>query len=303
MIDAIQLWTAAESTLAATQFATLSLNQADPTESYILRQALGLDVDGVVPQVYGGYSNPNGVGDIFRNMALKPREIALRIKLNPQWASSETPSSLRAQLYRMIAYSRSGMVELRFMLGGVSQAYIQGFITKLESSLFSDETEVSITILCPYPFIQGSTLVSITEGWVSPDLTITDSISTAPHGFMMKFTIVDQYDTPFRIYTRYGGSSSNDLSAPFIIDKQFRANDVIYFSSVSNNKYLYFDRGATRKHITDKIRKNSIWPTMFPGTTKLYFRFAGADVDPGDAWNPDDITIDYINYRHHFWGI
>lgn len=302
-IDAIQLWAAAESVLAATHFATFSLNQTHPTESYILRQAVGLDVESVVPQVYGGYSNPNGVGDTFRHMAFKPREIAMRVKLNPQWASGETPSSLRSSLYRMISYSRSGMVELRFMLAGTSVAYIQGFITKLESSLFSDETEVSITISCPFPFLQGSNLVSLTTGLDAPDVTLTDDISSAPHGFKMKITIVDQYDTPFRIYQRYGGSGTDDVSAPFIIDKQFQANDVIYFSSIGNNKYLYFTRGLTTKHITDKIRKNSIWPIMFPGTTKLYFRFAGTDPDPGDAWNPDDITIDYITYRHHFWGL
>lgn len=284
IIDAIHLYSAAEISTNPVSFAQLSLNHADLTQSYIVQEAFGLDADEIVPSYYGGFST-----DKFHNMSLKSREVTLRIKLNPQYASSQTPSSLRDALYKLIAYSRTGLVELRFMNGATQVANIRGFIKKFEAALFSENPEVQITISCPYPFLRGPDTIELAgaSGVTVPNPTLVDSLSNAPHGFKMRLTTTGTVGPTFTIQGKYGSGGVWPFSMTGLT---FSTGAVIWFSSEEDDKYFYYVYGGITTHISDLLLLNQVWPIMFPGSTQLGF-------------SSSNFTINSITFRPHYWGV
>jgi hypothetical protein len=284
-IDGIHLYSAATELTSAVKFAELSLNQADLSESYILHSAFGLDIDSIIPQFYGGY-----LTDQYFNMSLKPREITLKVRLNPQLDNNETPSTLRDALYKLIGVSRTGLSEIRLMNGATHVAFIRGFISKFEASLFDRDTDVQITFNCPYPIFRGPSYIELagTGGVTVPSPTLVDNASTAPHGFKMQLTFTGSVATSFTIQGTY-----STTIAPFKLLRAsgdpFPSGYSIWLSSEQDNRYVLGGTG-TGVPIADTIDANQIWPIMFPGSTQIGF-------------SSSLVTINSITYRPHYWGV
>jgi hypothetical protein len=210
------------------------------------------------------------------------RTIAIRIGLNPSY---RTYSSLRDALYKTIAASRSGQVQLRFMDGTNAVAAISGSVSKMEATLFEKVPDVTLTIQCNEGIIRGLESVSMATSGVSLDnINISDLESTAPHGFKFQLGVLG--DVSSITITALG-----DPTGDFTIARGFYANDEIYFSSETNNKYLYLKRGESIMHLGDAILPNSAWPIIFPGNNTFSFT------------NFVLLRIDSISYFRAYWGV
>lgn len=298
IIDEIQMWAASELGLSAEQYASFSLRQVDESQSYILESVVGLDPNQIASLFYGSFTeSTTNTKELYFNMMLPPREIGMKIKLNPQIQSNETYSGLREHLYRIIARSRTGLIELRFLYNSVTVAVIQGRVSRLESNLFDTDPKVQLTLRCDDPMLKGPSYISAaldeltwpeTIGYV-----ISDDYSTAPHGFKMELTVGSYGVNELTIKTITGYDNLE-----FQVDKAFSPGDVISFSSEENNKYLYFTRGSTVTHIVDKIAEGSVWPILFPGDNSF------------EVYAPSDeelfgytVTIAELTYKPHYWGV
>jgi len=286
IIDAMHLYSAATEIESAVSVAEFSLDQAAISEPYILLSAFGLDVDEVIPQFYGVYSS-----DAFYNMALKAREVVLSIKLNPQYGTAETNSSLRDALYKVIARNRTGLVELRLMNGATHVAGIKGFIKKFETSIFSPESVVQLTIECPFPMLRGPSYVELAgvSGVTVPTPNLVDDLSTAPHGFKMHLTFTGTVPYSFTVQGK-AGTTAYPFTINLVTSDPFKLADELYLSSEQDDKYLYMIRSGTITRLADTLAVNSIWPMMFPGETELEF-------------SSSLVTINSITYRPHYWGV
>jgi hypothetical protein len=246
---------------------------------YILKGITGLDAESIVPRFYGqGASGAN-----FYDMALEPREIAMRIGLNPNYNLGAKASDLRGDLYRAIASSRVGTIQLRFREHNADVAAITGFVTKFESPMTNKESEVQLTIRCDDPifkslYVVSSILADLDEA--SP--LIIDPVSTSPHGFKFKLTFTGTVE-PFVIE-----DSSGDWS--FQINYEFLSGDELYFSSEVGDKYLYRIRSAVTLQLMDLIEPDSVWPILFPGENQ--FEITGSTFN----WN------EVFWYETH-WGV
>jgi hypothetical protein len=280
-IDAIHLYTAADSSLGANKIAELGLSHVSPTDSYILQQANGLDVQEVAALPYGSYLN-----DTFFNQVPKERTIVLVIKLNPDYASGETSADLRDQLYKTISHSRTSLNELRFLFDGDELCYIRGYVTKFEADIFTPDPKVQISYRCPYFFLRGMTTIDVTDApdVDVPDPIIEDYISTAPHGFFMRLEFTGT-SADFTVKGRYGTDEWNfELNMP--AGNPFTAGDVLEISSDETDKFVLKD-GLL---IIDRIEQNQVWPFIYPGETHLQF-------------SSSLCTIEELTYVPQFWGI
>ena len=286
IIDAIHLYTKDYST--STKIAELSVNKADLTQSYILQGSVGLEAPDFSPQFFGT-SNSGAIR--YYNMRPETRQVAMRIRLNPQGAGVSY-SSLRDTLYKIISSSMLSNVELRFMLSTTEKARLTGFITKFESDIFSESPSVQLNMAFPDPFLKDPTLVSVT-GLNLSNPVITDSESTAPHGFSMQITLAATVaklilqKSPEWYFTVNGFT--------------FASGDVINFSSVQNNKYLYVMRGTTRFDIVDKLAPGSTWPIIFPGSNTFNIVMEnpiGTALTPASTW-----SFTSFSYAKTYWGI
>lgn len=260
----------------------LALVDPKPTDSYIIKAVSGLDLTDITPRFYSMAENSDV--KYYNMVPAGPRLVSFLISLNPQYHFGESPSSLRAVLHKMIAFSRRGEIEIRFVENGVAKASLFGLVTKFESSLFTSQNEVQLTISCEYPFLQATENTSFVPTVVaSPQWE--NLLSTAPHGFQFSFTATASLPVPYTIQGVFG-----ETFAPFVINYALLSGDTLYFSSEDRDKYLYRTRSSVDLNIADTITAASIWPIMLPGTTRIELPNA-------------NVTWNYIRYRPTYWGI
>lgn len=134
----------------SSEIAVLSFRDPGSVNPYNVKGITGLDAEAIVPKHYKGSGSSN-----FYHMSLENREIAFRIGLNPRFSEYDTYSDLRDALYKMIASSRTGKLQLQFKNGIEVVAAISGSISKFETPLFDKTPEVQITITCDEPMLKA----------------------------------------------------------------------------------------------------------------------------------------------------
>lgn len=285
IIDAIQLYS------NSVKYAEFSLDHTDHTQRYILQDSTGLDVDEVSPTFYNYAPGSSRVK--FINQVPKTRAVVLKIKLNPQYHLGETPSVLRDAMYKAVSSARTSLVELRFVNNGVVKATIPGFITKLEAPLFTASPEVKITVMCEQFFLKNPAQITATPSPTAASFTITDSVSTAPHGFKanVKLTFGDSDGIRLRDST---STWTFDFTGALLIK-----DDVLWISSEEGDRYLYFIRSGVKTLLLDKVIPGSSWPLIFPGANSFVIERLSTGLVPSSVpvyWNS-------LTYYETFWGV
>jgi hypothetical protein len=267
---------------------TLSLDNTSYSDPYIIRNITGLDVEEITPRLY---ATGNVTGSKFFNMRQKPRNIAIRIILNPDFAALQTHATLRDELYKAISSDRGGKINLSFMpTYGPEVATIEGFITKFESDVNTLTPEVQLTITCEYPYFRKRLRTSVLAGLSTLAPVIIDNFSTAPHGFRMTLTFTSTvFGSPYSFKIQKPSNADWKFE---ILGWSFAAGDQLFFSSEEDNKYLYVVRGSTTTNLMGYLTANSQWPIIFPGTNT--FTIAGTG---------SQFTYSLLDHYETFWGL
>ena len=253
---------------------------------YIVRNIVGLDADEIIPRFYG--FSKDGTKR-FYEFKLKPREIVMRIVLNPRYSIGENNTFIRDELYKTISRTRTGLVNLEFYSGANIISTIAGHIVKFEVAYFSAEPELQVTIRCNDPMFRGINPVLLEEAEISDTnpVRISDSLSTAPHGFKFKITMTGtQAD-----FTIQDKATDPEWDFNVIPATSFLSGDEIYFSSEFNDRYLYMIRSGVTTSLLDRIEPTSVWPIIFPGDNDFHF----VDIASFD-W-------DYLQFHAAYWGV
>jgi hypothetical protein len=247
------------------EVANLSFKDTNSTNPYQVKKIDGLDADEIVPNFYGTSSVSNVR---YNTLSLQPRTIALKISLNPEFALGKTHSDLRDDLYASIASSRTGTVTIKFQNEGDTVAQITGFVSKLTAELFDREPGVSITIDCDDATLKAPTRQEFNIQGFGNTVTLMDLISTSPHGFRASFAFTDVM-AEFSI-------TDPAVEWAFVVDPGtiggdtgFIDEDVLYYSSETDDKYLYLLRGGVEYHLVDRLPLSNIWPILFPKENDL----------------------------------
>lgn len=270
---------------------TLSFRDPYSRKPYIAKATLGLDAEEIIPKYYG---SGNASRQRFHLPTINDREVVFRIALNPKFNIWETYSGLRDNLYRAIAMSRNGLLELRFMYGPGIIATLEGFITKFEAPLNTPDPEVQLTIMCEEGMLTGVAPVKMkTASLGLTDLVIADNDSTAPHGMSIEV----QFTSPTSYFTIEDDGVIPDWSFKVLPDviggsSGFQANDRLFMINERREKSIFVLRSATQYFLADKIVYGSIWPIIFSGTNRYKI-----DVGAGSyQWNG-------LSYYTTYWGV
>lgn len=255
----------------------------DVGNPFMLKGIAGTDAEEIIPMFYGQGSTSRRK---FYDMKLAPRELVMRIGLNPNYSLNQRAGDLRDKLLKMISANRGGLLQLRFNDGSVPIAAISGFIIKFIGPVTNKEPEAQITVRCDDPLFKSLHLTNqILTDLDTEDPIITDPVSTAPHGFKFKLTFTDAVN-PFVIADNMGTPEWE-----FQIDYPFLTGDELYFSSEVGDKYIYRVRTGVTLHLADKLAQGSIWPILFPEEPNV-FEISGSTF----TWNE-------MYWYEAFWGI
>lgn len=270
----------------SSEVVVLSFQDPRRLNSYNVKAIVGLDADELIAKYYGTAGDSV---EKFYGLSLLRRNIVVRIELNPNFSENESYSDLRDALYKMIASSRTGILELKLKNGVEEIVSIPGFVTKLEAAHFSETPEVQITVKSKEPMLKAPVRTDVDVLGMNPaDTVIHDLKSTAPHGFQFELEFTDDLDAiaiidPSDDSWRFEIASLNPL---------FQAGDVLHFSSELNDRYLYRVRAGNVVHLADFVVPGSMWPILFPGDNELSF-----DHDTsGLVW-------ERISHYSTYWGV
>jgi hypothetical protein len=245
---------------------SFDLRNVSSQSPYVVRTIIGLDAEELTPRFYG-FSKDGS--ERFYDFRLKPRDIIMRIVMNPRFNLNESYSYIRDNLYRVISATRTGKITLQFTSGAATVATIEGHIVKFEVPYFSKTPELQITVRCNDPMFRGinPVVMGVVDLPTTNPIVVADSISTAPHGFKMRFLV----KSTLASWTVQDKQTNPEWDFKVTPVSSFLANDVIYFSSEFNNRYLYMVRGGVTTHLLDRIDPLSVWPLIFPGFNEFYF--------------------------------
>jgi hypothetical protein len=255
-------------------------------DKYLAKAVIGLDAAEIIPKFYGfGLVNK----ERYYEYTLPPREIVMRVVLNPNYEVNEQYSDLRDELYRMISSSRSTSIKMVLKNGAQSVAQILGTIIKFEVPHFSKVPELQMTIRCEDPILRAITYVSMDHedlGATQP-FDVIDAISTAPHGFDMEVTLLTAKPS-FVIQDKATNPNWKFEVAP---NGGFLAGDMLCICSNKNDKQTYIERGGVKTHIANSITFGSLWPVIFPGYNEFYSNYSG------------EIEWMKFEYTPTYWGV
>jgi hypothetical protein len=265
-----------------------AVEEQDPNYRYLVRGMAGIDADDLVFK-YSGTGKVSGKK--FYDQTMPPRDIVMRVSLNPRFAVNESVSDLRDVVYRLIASSRSPELNLQFRDGPAIVCDIYGIITKTEVVYFSKQPELQITLKCNDPMFRSVLMVSelVSELPSTNPIVIKDEASSAPHGFSfkVKFTAVTSS------FTIQDTAASPDWLFKVQPATSFQINDELHFSSEYGKKKVFWNKvSGTDIDLMDKVSNDSIWPQIFPMMDNVFYFLPIANTD----WLE-------FNYRSAYWAI
>lgn len=264
----------------ADEVMTLAFRDPTSPNPYICKAIVGLDADEITPSYYGESLVSK---ESYFNLSLKPRNVVLRLALNPDFAELMSYSGLRDAVYRAISSSRTGSIKLIFVDDEEEVAYVTGFVVKLEAPQSTSVAEIQLTLKVDDPLLKC--MEEISEPVDFSDHShpfVEDHMSTAPHGFTARFKFTSN-SSAFII------QDSDTPEWKFHLLYSFLADDELLFSSKKNDRYVIRKRSGVELHIADKIQPGSIWPIIFPGHNS----FVNTDVG----------TWEEIMNCHTYWGV
>lgn len=271
----------------------LSLRMPDPTEKFFAKAVLGLDAEELNPKFYG-FGLQGGLK--FYDFSLPPREVVMRVVLNPNYKLNERYSDLRDELLRAIASNRTGELTLILKNGAISVSQIKGQVTKFEVPHFSKVPELQLTIKCEDAIFRGVTTTKHTAADLAlPGAIIlgtngrrvTDAVSTAPHGCLMKFTFTAPTPT-FIIQDKVTAPNWQFSVSP---SGGFLNGDVLHVSSEYMNRYVNIVRGGSTLTQANRVAAGSLWPLLFPGANEFY-----TNISTGFTWTE-------VSHKTAYWGV
>jgi hypothetical protein len=279
---------------------------------YQVKSMTGLDADEIVTN-FAGHLGSSVTAHIGLPTLVK-REVVLLLGLNPDWGTpSQTFSSLRDDLYRLVGACPSGMLYVKFNYGEDTVAQVLGRISKVEAAHFTDTPQVQLTIAVEeYPMLESPvTTADDDPDWVAraaltPSTTeallLTDNESTAPHSFYAQFTFVETTKN-----FKMEGLGELEGLAFEINSFTFIEDDVLHIQGHPKDRKVYVRRpDGTAVHLVDKMSDDSVWPLMYPGDN--YYTWA---TSPGyGLWyygttgeTPSRAVCTRLSWTSTYWGV
>jgi hypothetical protein len=220
-----------------------------------------IDADGLDPVAANIVSTNYGAspGAFYQAHRRSTRNIVLTLGVGPQYGT-ESVSARRKLLRRF--FPTGGAVTLRLYEDDVFVAYVNGRVETHEAAIFTQDPEVSISIICFDP-----DFISPVEQEISGFSHPMDTTSTIEYngdetaGFVLELAI-DREISEFVIHneTLSGGLFAYNFAAPLV------AGDLVVVSTVERDKYVTLIRDTVTTSALYGVSPSANWFGFESGT-------------------------------------
>lgn len=222
--------------------------------SFFLRNATGL---GPQQREIATTDVSSGEGAVYTRSTRGPRNIVLTIEIRPSSWSADIVGTLKRQLFSK--FIAGGTVRLHFSSTHRENVLIQGYVESVQNDMFSKESLVQVSIICPGPF---------------PDFRgfVENTVSSTAGASAVSVPYIGTVPTPLTFYMTSNGS----LAGGFYL-RQFRTNfPQRYFrvtASFVNGEIIQANTGfnskqvwkSTNTSLVQYLSTDSEWLTIPPG--------------------------------------
>lgn len=211
----------------------------------------------------------NQPGGIFQASQREARNITLKLGIDPDPAT-QTVRSVRNNIYR---FFREGTSRLfKFYVDDVDDTledgyYIEGWIESCNSPMFTDDPEVSISIMCFNP-----------DFYDPNSVTITGVTTTDPGPYEMNYDGTTETGVEFTFNIGVATSSlsihytdTSNVTQVMDIAYNFVPGDTLTINTTPGSKSATLLRAGVSSSALPAISPQSVWMLLTPGYGKFEF--------------------------------
>jgi hypothetical protein len=248
--------------------ALLVLPLDDISDGLVLENVDGLDpVKATI--VTSSFAQQDGTQ--YHSSRRDDRNITIKLGLEPDYIST-TVRDLRLRVYNY--FMPKSEVKLRFYMSDGLVVEILGRVESCETSLFSKEPEMDISVVCFDPDLIDLNLVTVAGNTTSTTTSIPVTYDgTTDTG--VTFTLnVNRTLTQFTIYHNAPDGSLRlmDFAAALV------AGDVVKISTVSGSKGATLTRGGTNSSLLYAVSPQANWTALQHGDNHIRIYALGAAI-------------------------
>lgn len=264
---------------------TFPLREVAEDYPYILVASTGLGPpEELTPAVQDFHMFGAQAGTANVHMVSERREVVFRVGLNPNFGSEQSYSSLRDEIYKLIASDSQGYVTLELLNGNTLVAYAVGRFGRVEATHFVEQPELQVTIR----FEKENVVFRGDETIVAP------SFGNSPLALVYEGTA----PTPMKIKSSFYGNRNDwyirDIIGPnwtFMVIYDFLTGDELEVDTDSTNFHVLLTRNSVTTEITQHVVAGEAFvPLIYPGVNNY-------------DWPNSGYAIDEISYLNRYWGI
>lgn len=253
----------------------LSLPMDEDDGGYQIAEIEGLDPvkATLVSSSYAGVD-----GEQFQSAKLPARNIVIKLDLDPDF-DPKTYTDLRTDLYPF--FMPKSQISMRFFLSSGLYLDIVGVVEEISSPLFSDDPNVTISVMCYQPDFVDGRMVSV-DGHTVDDTTNTeiDYPGSVESGTVITLD-VNRAASGFTIYNTDEGGNLQQLDFEYALLN----GDTVVVSSIRGNKGITLTRSSTSSSVLYGRSAQSTWIEFFEGLNQFRI-FADGD--------PIPYTLEYV---------
>ncbi len=212
------------------------------------------------------------------------RQISILLRLQPNYSIGEGPDDLRTTLYKLLApfYGGSCRLFIYDAAGSTVQAYCDGYVSKMEPSIWSKDPMVQITFVSKTPYLLHYNWSNPSAGSVGTNPITINNPGSAPCGFRL-------------VLTASAGALGNPWSLTDASGAKFEIGVNITIGLTLTIDTRYGSRMVSRSPITPTnlltyVSANSTWLQLYPGVN-LFTPSNGS------------FTVSSVTYLPRYWGI
>lgn len=281
----------------------LPIHGITPKESLLLRSVTGLnppDVDLFI----GDYARDGGY---YHGRRVGKRNIVLTIDLNPNPALGETVQGWRDFLYKAFFDPQIEGDYLRLNLYDDlgRELYVVGYVDKFDDDMFSENTTVMISMICPDPYIRqaGFTTLWNGSGWITVPFNYHGS---AEVGFEVELPILSSTSQ----LVLSNNSKSITVTYPFVpgntvyVNTNRGARDILMANSVEVearssmtvvDRWKELESGGFTTSLISGLSSSSRWIELHSQNNSMNVH--------GHEANDGRVVIQTLAYQESYWGV
>jgi hypothetical protein len=235
---------------------TLALSLTDSSGGYSVR-----DIGGLGPVKAAVTSTSYAVIDGAKPQSTRRdiRNITAKIGIEPNY-STNTMRGLRNDLYKYLMPKMS--IGLKFYFDGTLYALTNGTVESLDPTLFSQDQELALSVICFDPDFYAPAATTVTGATVTDSTTTSiDYPGNSDAGVVFTLNVNATMSDGFALYN----TRPDTTIQVFSTTASLLADDVVTISSVPGNKYIQLNRSGTISSLLYSVDSGSTWPSLEQG--------------------------------------